>query len=82
MPGATTHPDFGNHGQYNIFGRNTGSQCAFYVYFHGFAALLQQALCGKHVFHFAGTNAKSQRAKSAVRGRMAITTHNGHSRQG
>ena len=41
---------------------------------------LQQALRGQHMLHFAGADAKRQRAERAVRGRVAVAADDGHAR--
>jgi hypothetical protein len=56
----------------------TNRRAAFEVYLVGLWTLLQQALGRQHVFDFARADAESQRSKSAVSRRMAITAHDRH----
>ena len=58
--------------------RDARLQLAVDAHFAGLGLALQQALGGQHMLHFAGADAKGQRAKSAVGGGVAVAADDGH----
>ena len=62
----------------DVFGGDAGGQHAINSDAHPLWPGLHQRLCGKHVFYFAGADAKSERTECAVRGGVAVAANNGH----
>ena len=77
-PVAPPKPSLAIKRQHDVFRRHTGMQRTGHIHGKGFERRLQQALRGEGLLHFARPNANRQRAECAVRRRVAITTHDGH----
>ena len=75
---AAADADLRNQRQDDVLGRNTGLQPPIHAHLKGLRLALQQALRGQHMFHFARADSKGQRAKSAVRGGMAVAADHRH----
>jgi len=75
---AAANADLRDQGENDVLSRDAGRQLAVHMHLEGFRLALQQALRGQHLFHFAGADAESQRAKRAVRCRMAIAADYRH----
>ena len=50
----------------------------FNTHFHGFGLTLQQALGRQNMFHFTGSNSKSQSAKSSMCGSVTVSADDCH----
>lgn len=62
----------------DVFGGDAGGQHAINSDAHPLWPGLHQRLCGKHVFYFAGADAKSERTECAVCCGVAVAANNGH----
>ncbi len=79
VPLPAAGADFGDDGQNNVFGAHSGPQITLHRDAHGFEPLERQRLGGKDVLDLACANTECHRSKSAMGGRMGVTTHHGHS---
>ena len=82
MPSAARCADLSNNVQRQIFRRYAFRQHATNFYGHILHLPRPQRLRRQHMLHLRCTNAMRQRAKSAMRRRMAVTAHNRHARLG
>src|SRR4051795_7142742 len=78
MCGRTTDADTRDQIQDDVFGRYTGLELAFDANLVGLRPALQQALCRKHVLHFAGADTERERAERTMGGGVAVSADNGH----
>ncbi len=63
-------------GQDQVFGRDAEGQRPVHVHLHGLVLVLSQSLGGQHVLDFRRADTERKSPKRAVRGRVAISTHN------
>ncbi len=76
------HADLGDKRQDDIFGRYTRRQVPVHPHFAGFRFSLQQALRCQHMLHFRCADAKRQRPKGSMCGRVTVAADDGHTRVG
>ena len=78
VSGRAVSADLADDAEREILCGDTVGQCAGRVHFHGARFVLRQALRCEHVFDFARADAKRERAKRAVRARVAVAAHDCH----
>jgi hypothetical protein len=76
---AAAGPDLGDDGKDNVLGGHAGAQRALDVDGHGLEGLEGQRLGGHDVLHLGRADAHGQRTERAVRGRVRVAAHHGHS---
>jgi hypothetical protein len=69
-------------GENDVLGRDAARQLAFDGDAEGLGLGLRQRLRGQHVLHFAGADAKCQRAEGAVGRGVRVAADDGHARLG
>ena len=70
--------DVSNDVEDDVFGGRSFVEGTFDVDAHEFWLALEQALGTHHHFHFAGADAKGDRAEGAVRGGVAVAADDRH----
>ena len=70
------NPDFPDDRQNNVLRGDAFRPLPVHQDMERLRPRLHQALRGEHVFYFARANPKRQRAKRAMRGRMAVAANN------
>ncbi len=78
ITGSASGPDLADQIEDHVFGGDTGRQLAIDSQFQRLRFELQQGLSRKHMFDFAGTDAKGQCAKRAVSRCVAVTADDDH----
>ena len=82
MADAATRADAPDDGQDDVFGGDARRQRAFDGDTHPLGARLGKCLGGQHVFDLGSADAECKCAERTVGGGMAVTTDDGHARQG
>ena len=80
ITGAAADADFGDDRKNDIFRRHTVAEPPFDIDRHGLRFVLKQRLRRQHMPDFTGADAKSERAKGAMRAGMAVPANDSHAR--